>query len=343
MRRAKKFFIGCVVLAGCEGVGTLNQQLNDDHKVFTEWSKPVNMGPVVNSKFIDQHPGVTRNGLSLYFQTDRPGGLGGLDLWVSRRASRHDPWGPPVNVPNVNSPFNDSLPNITPDGHTLYFTSNRPGGCGEPPTADLYKSTREDADDDFGWSEPVNLGCSPNGPNTPDFEAGAAFLAGDDDVQYLFFQVQGADLGPYPGAPPECGGGDLAVSVRHGDDEPWPVGTIIQSLCSPQDDYRPAIRKDGLEIFFQSKRPGGFGGADLYVSTRPSLQSDWSKPVNLGPAINTKVDEAGAAISFDGKTLYFASNRDGGFGSWDLYTITRKVMHHDDDNNNETEGNDEND
>src|SRR5262249_21943114 len=154
----------------------------------------------------------------------------------------------------------------------LYFTSPRPGGCGEPPTADLYMSTREDVEDDLGWSTPVNLGCSPNGLNTKDFEAGAAFLR-CHEFEYLFFHVQARDLGPYPGAPADCGGGDIAVSMRHGDHEPWPVGTIIESLCSPENDYRPAIRGDGLEIFFQSFREGGFGRGDLYTSTRPSLQS----------------------------------------------------------------------
>jgi hypothetical protein len=296
---------------------------------FSEWSEPVNLGPGINSPYLDQHPATTRDGLSLYFQSNRPGGLGGLDIWVSRRATVDDPWGPPVNVRNVNSAFNDSLPNITPDGHVLYITSPRPGGCG---AADLYISTREDVEDDLAWSAPVNLGCSPDGPNTRDFEAGAAFLRCDDEFEYLFFQVEGADLGPYPGAPPDCGRGDLAVSMRHRGDahgdrneqlRPWPVGTIIEALCSPMDDFRPAIRSDGLEIFFHSNRVGGFGRGDLYTSTRPSFQPHWSRPVNLGPRINTEVDEAGAAISFDGKTLYFTSDRDGGFGDFDLYSITR--------------------
>src|SRR5688572_17261206 len=86
-----------------------------------EWSAAENLGPVVNSPLTEQNPAVTADELSLYFQSDRPGGLGGVDVWVTRRASRHSPWQPPVNVgPPVNTPFLDAAPSLSHDGHLLF-------------------------------------------------------------------------------------------------------------------------------------------------------------------------------------------------------------------------------
>src|SRR2546422_11387647 len=64
---------------------------------FSDWSEPVNLGPVVNSGFDDFHPAISPNGLSLYITSGRLGGLGGSDIWVSQRARLDDPWGPPQN------------------------------------------------------------------------------------------------------------------------------------------------------------------------------------------------------------------------------------------------------
>jgi len=79
---------------------------------YGPWGDPVNLGPVVNSPSNDQHPAISKDGLSLYITSDRPGGLGGSDIWVSQRASSGDPWGAPENLgPNINSAGNDVAPN----------------------------------------------------------------------------------------------------------------------------------------------------------------------------------------------------------------------------------------
>ena len=65
---------------------------------YSDWSLPINLGPVVNSAAEDFAPHISKNGLSLYFASTRPGGLGGEDLWVSKRARSDDPWGEPVNL-----------------------------------------------------------------------------------------------------------------------------------------------------------------------------------------------------------------------------------------------------
>ena len=130
---------------------------------FSEWSAPVNLGPVVNSQFTDFGPAISEDGLSLYISSDRLGGFGGPgteDIWVSQRARRNDPWGPPVNLgPHINTGSRELLPNFSRDGHWMFFASNRPGGFGG---FDIWVSWRADTHDDFGWQPPVNLGAGVN-------------------------------------------------------------------------------------------------------------------------------------------------------------------------------------
>src|SRR6266550_3774260 len=123
---------------------------------FTDWSTPTNLGPAVNSSFSDGGPAVSKNGLSLYFQSVRPGGgaLGEADLYVSQRSSVGDPWGPPVNLFVLNSASTDQAPALSRDGHYLFFATDRPGGRGG---LDIWVSRREPTHDDFAWGIPVSI------------------------------------------------------------------------------------------------------------------------------------------------------------------------------------------
>jgi len=95
------------------------------------WGEPTNLGPAVNSPNWDLNATLSADGLTLFFGSDRPGGSGNSDIWMTRRASLSDPWGQAVNLgPTVNGPAEDDLPYISPDGLTLCFLSNRSGGYG---------------------------------------------------------------------------------------------------------------------------------------------------------------------------------------------------------------------
>ena len=96
---------------------------------FSEWSPPVNLGPVVNSATRDALPAISPNGLSLYFSSNRPGGLGNQDIYVTRRASLDSPWGTPQSLgPAINSPVRENNPTVSGDGHWLIFGSDRVEG-----------------------------------------------------------------------------------------------------------------------------------------------------------------------------------------------------------------------
>jgi Tol biopolymer transport system component len=80
---------------------------------------------------------------------------------------------------------------------------------------------------------------------------------------------------------------------------------------------------DGLSLYFTSDNPGGFGSGDLYVSTRATINDQWSNPVNLGSYVNTSNMEYWPSISADSLTLYFSSDRPGGHGDADIWQVKR--------------------
>jgi hypothetical protein len=83
-------------------------------------------------------------------------------------------------------------------------------------------------------------------------------------------------------------------------------------------DAQPALSPDGRSLFFASDRPGGFGGVDLYVSHR-NPSGRWTRPVNLGPGVNTPCDELTPFASSDGQWLYFSSSGHSSVGGYDLF------------------------
>jgi len=93
------------------------------------FGEPTNLGPIVNSADGDAGPSISADRLTLYFSSQRSGGSGLSDLWLTTRETIDDDWGEPVNLgPIVNSSSHDGGPSISADGLLLYFYSDRPGG-----------------------------------------------------------------------------------------------------------------------------------------------------------------------------------------------------------------------
>ena len=298
----------------------------EDQAAYGPWGTPVNLGPVVNSKYNDQHPAISKDGLSLYISSDRPGGFGMLDIWVSHRDSIGAPWGAPQHLgPNINSGGMDLAPTFTPDGHQMYFHSTGRGGCGD---ADLFVARRHDKRDDLHWEPAENLGCVVNSPFK---DAGPTYFEDEaTGITTLYFTRQN-------NPPGSDQGWDVYASTRIGDEAAFGPPVLVPELSSPFRDTRTAIRRDGLEIFLSSGRPGddvvghSAGSEDLWVSTRATTSDVWSPPLNLnlvnqqlgGPPINSASFDGAPALSFDGTELYFFSARPGGVGANDLYVTTR--------------------
>ncbi len=280
--------IGCLALAlaSCRAdslgstptlaPGLLASEEADNPPQFSDWSAPVNLGPVVNTRFVDSDPFISKDGLSLYFVAGQGRGGSGLrDIWVSQRTSTTDPWGPPQNLgPTVNSAGQENSPTLSLDGHRLYFASNRAGATSLG-GFDLYVSRRRDKRDDFGWEAPVNLGSA---VNTAADETDAAFFEDEATGATILYFASNRPGGP--------GGNDIYASTLLPDGTFGPA-LLVAELSTPFDDMQPAIRRDGLELFLGSDRPGTNGASDLWVATRASTTDLWSTPVNLGPRSRT--------------------------------------------------------
>jgi hypothetical protein len=277
---------------------------------FSEWREPANLGCAINSPDGDQGPAISKNGLSLYFGSMRPGGFGASDIWVSQRAAADEPWGPPMNLGAVvNTPGVDNIPALSRDGHLLFFNSDREGTSGG---ADIWVSYRDNVHDDFGWQTPVNAGA---GVNSPALELGASYLENDRDGAPLLFFGRGATL-----ADPDIYMSQWQPDGSFGD------AVLVPELSSAQSDQRPSVRFDGLEMFLFSNRAGSLGNSDLWVSTRATVFDAWETPRNLGPIVNSTSADAQPYIAADRLTLFFMSNRPGGCGGFDLYMTTRTKL-----------------
>jgi hypothetical protein len=282
------------------------------------WGSPVRVesipgtSPDFNYSGLDGCPIESPDGLSFYMATDRPGGQGGIDIWRSTRGSTSAPWGAPVNLgAPVNSSADDFCPTPVTDGR-LFFVSARPGGCGGP---DLYVTSPAAGG---GWAEPKNLGCQANSP-APEFSPSLVDMGGGDVVLFFSSARPGGFAAEADGAVPDH---DVYYS-RALPDGTFGHAILVDGVNSAVDDARPNVRSDGLEMVFDSPRPGGQGATDIWVSSRASVKSGWSTPVNPGAPINSAAGESRASLSRTGERLYFGSARPGGDGGSDIYVATR--------------------
>jgi hypothetical protein len=330
-----------VLLAACLLVPAAGAQQ------FSEWSAPVNLNQLpnqttpINTAFDDQHMAISKDGLSLFFASNRTPGCGDFDIWVTERASVDSPWEEPVNLDasslaqglgcKINSSVRDFAPNLSTDGHLLSFHSFRANdNCGG---GDIYYTHRKDRRDDLGWEAPRNLNRFGRDPeaslicggigdlnlvNTPNTDAGPNHFQDEATGTTVLYFTRSDQ-------PTQVGDFDIYTATL-GADGTW--GTVVRDnelSTTPFRDTRTAIRRrDGLEMILSSERPGGLGSParDLWVSTRASTLDPWSIPVLL-PNVNTTALEGAPALSWDATELYFFSARAGGAGGTDIYRSTR--------------------
>ena len=271
-------------------------------------SAPANLGPLVNSRAHDCVGCISADGRSLFFNSTRPGGWGRNDLWVTTRETISAPWGAPANIgATVNAPSVDYPHYISADGLLLYLTSDRQGGYGQ---ADIWRTTRTTADGE--WSEPVNLGPP---VNSPSWEENSSLSS---DGCALYFTSD---------RPAGHGSHDIWFVTRATVSEGWGTPTNLgPPVNSPFAEILYWISADDLTLLFGSNRPGGYGGADLWLSTRATVADPWGAPVNLGPTVNSPYNDLLACISADGSAFYFSSDRPGGSGGWDLWQVQLKQV-----------------
>ncbi|MHC4518517.1 MAG: hypothetical protein ACYTAS_08010, partial [Planctomycetota bacterium] len=271
---------------------------------------PTNLGPTANSSAGDEEPGISSDGLSIYYCSRRSGGYGGYDMWVTNRATTQDAWGPPVNLgATVNSSSDDFSEDISADGLELYFGSNRPGGSG---SYDIWVAKRATTQDD--WTPPENLGPMVNSSS----QEGCPAIS-DDGLELYFWSTRPGGAGSY----------DIWVSRRTATQDDWGMAENLGPIRnSPANDLCTDVSPDGLLLILVSARSGSYGGnlGDLWMVRRPATSEPWGLPVNLGPTMNSSYNENGPCLSADGSTLYFSSDRPGGSGGQDMWQVSIRAV-----------------
>ncbi|HEY3040494.1 MAG TPA: hypothetical protein VGJ66_17275 [Pyrinomonadaceae bacterium] len=223
------------------------------------WGAPEVLPTAVNDPIASEFsPRLSHDGKSLYFGSNRMGGFGSGDIYVSTRESPAHAWKPAQNLgPPINTNMFEAFATPSADGNTLYFERSTAAAA---PDADIWVTTR--ANENEPWGVPERLGAPINGPNG-DFSPSISA----DGLSLYFGSRREGNIGFV----------DIWVSSRLSPMSPWgqPVnlGPNINSLFSLT--LAPFITNDGKSLYFMSTRPGGLGQPgcqfinclDLYVAT----------------------------------------------------------------------------
>ncbi|QCO98001.1 hypothetical protein FCN77_10100 [Arthrobacter sp. 24S4-2] len=296
------------------------------------------MGPVINTSHREAEATFTADGRTMYFNCDD------YDICISQLTGTwaRGQWTTPQLLgARVSTAYLEVEPWITPAGDKLYFNSNRPfddgdslpglsmyvdtlglittvttdrlgfslfGGLGED---ELWVSRLVDG----AWSEPGNLDDVGGEPpiNTSFADHCLAFSADGNEAYWTSNRPGG------------LGGDDIWTSRRV--DGKWTSAENLgANVNGPRGEHHSIPTPDGRALYVSSNRTGGFGGEDIYVSTREP-NGRWGRLVNAGPSVNGPGNDRCGAWTSDGSVFLFDSDRVGGFGSKDIWWVQVKAFH----------------
>jgi len=253
---------------------------------------------VVSSDGHDSAPALSADGLSLYLTSDRPGGAWAFDRYVARREHAADPFSPPTALEEINTPADEDTPFVTPDGLTLYFSSNRPGGVGG---IDLYAARRASPTGKFG--PPVNLAALNAPAPARQF---SPRLAADGRTMYF--------------ASDRAGSIDIYRAIQSPPGH-FSAPETVAEVDTTYDDASPWPSHDGLSLYLASNRADG-GPAHLWEAHRASTTDRFGVPEPLA-GVNSDSFDGEPSMSAEGCTLFFSSARAGSSGETDIWEAYR--------------------
>lgn len=205
----------------------------------------------------------------------------------------------------INSEFEDYAPVLNEAEDEIVFTTRRREDNlnqnvfdDNKPYEDIFTAKKNGG----AWSYAKNIGPVVNNP----YHDSNVALSADGNTLFLF---------------KDEGGGDIFFSTRVAGGEwtaPQPMPGIVNSSF---EEKSVSLSPDEKTLYFSSNRPGGFGGLDIYRATKDS-KGEWTNVRNLGPNINTEMDDDGPFIDYDGVTLYFSSKGRKGMGGFDVFKST---------------------
>ena len=284
--------------------------------------EPINLGSSINTELPEYFPSVTADDSTFLFTrrvNDISAPMGRQeDIFVSKKTIGNH-WGNSQLISDViNSKYNEGAPTFSTDGQYIIFVGCEIGekdnngfyqyGDGRKGygSCDLFYSQN----DGENWSEPVNLGPKINSRH---WETQPSFSS---DGRTLYF-IRGLTHNRQRRSPNNQ---DIYVTTIL-EDGSWSKPTKLPpNINTSYREESVQIHPDGKTLYFASNGHPGMGGLDIFM-TRKQEDNKWSDPINLGYPINTFVDENSILVSPKGDLAYFSSNREGGYGSLDLYSF----------------------
>ena len=263
--------------------------------------KITNMGGTVNTKYHDYLPKITADRMYMTFTSRRSGSTGSEksgvlreDVYFTKNAGGVWATAKQFKTP-INTIYDDACIGLSEDGQTMFLYKGTNGG-------DIYISELNGDK----WSTPVAFQH-----NTEHFESSAS-LAPDGRTLY-FVRSIGTNK-------------DIWVSKRNAANKwstPQKLGGGINTRF---DEESPYMHADGKTLYFSSKGHSSMGGYDIFKTVKTG--NVWSKPINIGYPINTSRDDIYFVLAADGKLGYYSTQKEGGRGLQDLYTIRMPISSH---------------
>jgi hypothetical protein len=244
-------------------------------------------------------PTLSRDLLTLYFSSDRPGGVGGLDLYMAVRPSLDQAFETPIEMSALNSAAEEGGPSLSSDGLTMYFHSARSG------PRRLYTATRASVGEPFEAFAPVE------GALLELINQAHADVSRDDLTLYF----ESTD-------PSGAGDNDVWVSTRADRASAWGTPSSLAVVSTADGEGTPSIDASQLTLYLTSSRRET--SSDIFVATRAEPSAPFSTPTLLPIASIVGVGEHDVDISDDGSTLVLSLHYGGGLGLTDIW-ISRRV------------------
>ncbi|GAB4249193.1 MAG: hypothetical protein Kow0079_01760 [Vicingaceae bacterium] len=274
-----------------------------------------NMGKNINSRGGDYAPSFTADGKTMIFTSRRADSKGGKiddkgdfkyfeDVYISSIDEETGEWEDASPIPGkINTEGHDAALSISPDGEYIYIYRND----GSVYIGDIFISKKSKNSGKWGEPKPLEKPI-----NTSYFES-SAYQSADGNKLYFVSEREQKKYNPQ-------GGGDIYVAEKlskYTYKEPVNLGPVINTT---DDEISIFLHADGKTLFFSSKGHLGMGGYDIFMS-KMKEDGTWSEPVNLGYPINNVGDDVHFSLSTDGKTAYYSSVREDGYGDRDIFKI----------------------